>query len=560
MPNRLPLRGTPPALRRPSSAVRSLSSAVRLLSSVLCLLVLNGCGRRQTPADAAIATQTLLMGNLAEPRDLDPHIVTAYTDMNILAALFEGLTVLDERTGQALPGVASRWDISPDGLIYTFHLRPDAKWSNGEPVTSEDFAWSFRRILSPAYASEYAYMLWPLKNAEAFSTGKLKDFSAVGVATPDAVTLRLTLEQPTPYLLAIAAHNSWYPVHRATIEKFGRMEQQGTAWTRAGNLVGNGPFVLREWTPNARIVVDKSPHYWDAAQVRLNHIHFFPTESADVEERNFRAGQTHITYDVPVSKILSYRAQTPSPLRNDPFLGHFYINYNVTKAPLDNPLVRRALSLAIDREAISRSVLDGVWPAAPSYTPPDCGGYTARTKVAHDPAAARRLLAEAGYPEGRGLPTISLQILNDVRQPKIAEAIQAMWKRELGVNSSIEASEQKIWIQNQASLAHMVGILGWIGDFPDPVTFLSLAMTGNGNNYTGWSNREYDALMTKAASTADAQARFELFQQAEALLLHEAPVAPLVDRTRTYLIHPAVKNWDPALLGIHLYKKVYLAP
>ena len=183
-----------------------------------------GCAKRETPVEEGIRTRTLLIGNQNEPASLDPHVVDAYTDQIILVALFEGLAVLDEKTSQALPGVAERWDVSPDGLVYTFHLRADARWSNGDPVTSRDFAYSFQRILTPAFAAEYSYMLWPIKNAEAFNTGKLADFAAVGIATPDDATLRLTLERPTPYLLAIAAHQTWYPVPRATIEKFGRME------------------------------------------------------------------------------------------------------------------------------------------------------------------------------------------------------------------------------------------------------------------------------------------------------------------------------------------------
>lgn len=516
------------------------------------------CSRRETPGQEGLRTQTLLIGNLAEPQDLDPHIITAYTDMNILVALFEGLTVLDEKTSQALPGVADRWEVSPDGLVYTFHLRPDARWSNGDPVTSHDFAYAFQRLLSPAMAGEYSYMLWPIKNAEAFNKGKITDFSAVGVATPDDTTLRVSLERPTPYLPALAAHHTWFPVHRATIEKFGHMDERSTRWTRAGNLVGNGPFVLSEWTPNSRIVVTKNPRYWDAATVRLNRLIFFPIESSDVEERNFRSGQLHVTFDVPVSKISNYRAETPSPLRADPWLNILYLNFNLTKPPLDNVLLRRALATGIDREAISRNVFAGTWPDAHSITPPDCGGYAPPRRAADDFAEARRLLAEAGYPGGKGLPVFPFQVRNDAGQPKLAEALQAMWQRELGVRITIEPYEQKTWLQNQQTMTHTLATLGWVADFADPVTFLGIFGTGNGNNWTGWSNPAYDQLLDQAAHTADARARFGIFQQAETLLLKETPAAPLVFRNHVYLMDPAVKNWDPAPLGIHLYKKVYL--
>ncbi len=522
------------------------------------LAFIAACSKRESAVDEGIKTQTLLLGNLAEPQDLDPQINTAYTDMNILLALFEGLTVLDEKTSEALPGVADQWQASADGLVYTFHLRPNAKWSNGDPVTSHDFAYSFQRMLTPGFAGEYSYMLWPIKNAEAFNKGKIKDFASVGVATPDDATLRITLEHPTPYLPSLATHPTWCPVHRATIEKFGRMDQRSTKWTRAGNLVGNGPFTLTEWTPNSRIVVTKNPHYWDAATTRLNKIIFFPIESADVEERNFRSGQLHITYDIPVSKIPAYRAQTPSPFRNDAMLDILYLNFNVRKPPFDNPLVRRALSLGIDREAISRAVFEGVWPAAHAITPPNCRGYLPPEGAKDDFGEARRLLAEAGFPGGKGFPVLPLQVLNDIRQPKLAEALQSMWQRQLGIQITIEPYEQKTWLQNQQTMNHTFAFLGWVGDFADPVTFLSLFTKDGGNNNTGWANADYDRLLDQADHTSDPKSRFKLFQDAETLLLHEAPVAPLVNRTRAYLVNPAVKNWEPAPLGVHVYKKVYL--
>jgi oligopeptide transport system substrate-binding protein len=513
------------------------------------------------PPEAAIRSHTLLLGNLSEPADLDPHIVTAYTDQNILLALFEGLTCLDEKTSLPVAGVAERWEISPDGLTCTFHLRADARWSNGDRVTAGDFAYSFRRILSPALASEYSYMLWPIKNAEAFNSGKLADFSSVGIAAIDDATLRLTLERPTPYLLSLAAHPTWFPVHRPTIEKFGRIDQRSTAWTRAGHLVGNGAFALSEWSPNARLVVTKNPYYWDAAHNALERVVFFPTENPDVEERDFRAGQVHITYSLPTEKIARYREASSDRLRVDPFLQTFFLRFNVTRPPLDQPKLRRALALALDRDALTRSVLRGSRPPAQSLVPPGTGGYTFDPGPPPSRAAvdeARRLLAEAGFPDGQGLPTLELQMRNDDTQPKIAEAIQAMWQRELGVRVTLAPFEQKTWLQNQQTLAYSIAFSAWAGDYADPATFLELFVTNGGNNWTGWSDTGFDRFIAEAAHTTDSAARFAAFQQAETQLLAAAPIAPLYFGARTYLIHPAVKNWQPSLLGFHRYQLIRL--
>ncbi len=534
----------------------------RVPVSFFCLILaplgLTSCAKRETPVEAGIRTHTLLVGNQNEPATLDPHVVDSLTDGIILTALFEGLTVLDEKTSQALPGVAEKWETSPDGLTYTFHLRGTARWSNGDPVTAGDFAFSFQRILAPEFGSTYSYMLWPIKNAEAFNKGTVKEFSAVGVEAVDERTLRIRLEHPTPYLPALATHSTWMPVHRATIERFGPLNDRGNRWTRPGNLVGNGPFILSEWTPNARVIVTRNPRYWDDAHTKLERVIFFPTEKADTEDHNFRAGQMHITFDVPKSKIATYKAQAPSPLRIDPLLNITYLNFNVTKPPFTDPRVRRALALAIDRDAISKSVLDGAFVAAPTMVPPDCGGYEPRAKEHTDYGEARRLLAEAGFSGGKNFPVVPVQVLNDESQPKMMEALQAMWQRELGIHIAIEPYEQKTLFQNEQTLAHTLALGGWTADFADPVTFLDIFRTGNGQNWTGWGNHEYDSLLDQAAVTADPRKRFVLLQNAETILLETAPVAPIVYRTRTYLIHPAVKNWDPAPLGLHRFQRVEL--
>jgi oligopeptide transport system substrate-binding protein len=533
-------------------------TVLRRLTLILSLVaLLAGCAKRETPTEAGFRTGTLLVTNPAEPQSIDPHLISAATETDIVVALFEGLCVIDEKTSQPQPAAAERWEVTPDGLVYTFHLRPGLRWSNSEALTAQDFVASWRRSLAPTLAAENAYLLYPLKNAEALNSGRLTDFSQLGAEALDERTLRVTLERPTAYLPALTATPAWFPVNPRVLARFGPPDKRHPDWTRPENFVGNGAFTLTEWTPNARLVTAKNPAYWDAASVRLNQVVFLITESAEVDERNFRAGQVHVTNSLPAAKLEGYRAATPTVLRTDPFLQAIFLRFNTTRTPFQDQRVRRALSLAIDRDTIARNVLRGGQAPARSLTPPHLAGYTARASVPTDFAAARRLLAEAGFPDGRGLPALDLQVRNDQHQPRVAEVLQAQWKKELGVTLTISQLEQKTWVQNQQTLNYTLSGAGWIGDFVDPVTFLDLFVSTGGNNWTGWADPGYDALIARAAAATDPAARHELFQQAEARLLDQAPVAPVFTGVKNFLIHPAVHGWEPSLLGQHQYKKVY---
>ena len=527
---------------------------------LLLLLSLTGCARRETPVTTANRTQTLLVGNGAEPADLDPHTTTILSDQNILMALFEGLTALDEQTTAAVPAAAERWETSNDGLAWTFHLRPNLKWSNGEPLTAQDFVDAWRRALNPILAADNAWYLYPVKNAEAYNTGKLTDPAALGFSAPDARTVVITLGQPTPYLPALVSLPAWFPLNSRAVAKFGGMEKRSTAWTRSGNLVGNGAFTLKEWTPNVRILLEKNPHHWEAATTKLQQIAFIPIENPDAEERAFRSGQLHVTFALPVSKITAWREREPAKLRLDPLLQSVFIRFNLTKPPFDNLKVRRALSLAIDRDALARTILQASRLPAHALTPPNTGGYTARASVGTDFETARHLLAEAGFPGGVGLPAIELQTKNDELMPRLAEAMQATWQHELGVRIEITQTEQKIWIQNQQTLNYSASLASWTADFPDPVTFLGLFTGDSSYNWTGWKNSTYDHLIGKAATVIDQTRRHEIFQQAEQVLLEEAPIAPFHVGAQTYLIDPAVQGWVPAPLVFRRYQKVSLTP
>ena len=514
-----------------------------------------------TPAEDAVASRTLLLGNGAEPQDLDPQVISAYTDQNIAIGLFEGLVAIDEASSKPVPAVAEKWEVSGDGLVWTFHLRANARWSDGEPVTAGDFVASFQRMLSPALATDYAYMLFPIKNAEAFNSGKLADFSAVGLAATDARTLVITLEAPTPpeQFLSMVAQPAWYPVPVATILRFGKIDRRGTAWTRPGNLVGNGAFMLKSWTPNKEVTIVKNPNYWDAANTRLNAVVFFPNDDIATDERNFRAGQVHITYDILPEKIPVYRKNNPEALRIDPLLETYFLRFNVKRPPLDNPKVRAALSRAMNRPLISR-LLNGSRAPAYCLTPPDTGGYTCAeaARVRDDFAEARRLLAEAGFPGGKNFPTLDIQMNTDAVNKIVLEAIQEMWRRELGVNVTISNKDFRVYLDAQREVAYDISRSRWVGDFNDPVTFLDMFVTGGGNNQTNWGNAEYDRLIAEAGRTADQAGRFALYQRAEKILLEEAPIAPVFFGTRSYLISSRVKGWVPALLGFHRYQKVWL--
>jgi oligopeptide transport system substrate-binding protein len=534
-------------------------SRLTVIPAVGCiLLALFGCSKRETPVEAGIRTQTFLIGNAAEPQDLDPNAITVYMDSMIAYSLFEGLTKLDPKTSLPEPDLADSWTVSPDGKVYTFHLRPEARWSDGDPVTAGDFVYSFHRILSPAYGAFYSYMLWPIKNAEAFNDGKLTDFSQVGAKALDSQDLQITLDKPTPYLPALASHTTWLPVQKKTIEKFGRMDEKGTKWTRPGNLVGNGAFTLLDWNPNARIVVVKNPLYWDAANTRLNRIEFFPIEKPEIEDLNFRSGQLHATYQLPMPKVEYYRSHVPPELGVDPVLSTFYFFMNVTRPPFDNVKLRQALTYGIDREALSRSVMEGVYPPAHCLTPPNCGGYTCRTQVPDNFEKARQLLAEAGYPGGRGLPPIEVQCFQTEVKLRVTEAVQAMWLKELGVHITIAQLETKTLYQNQQTKDYTMAFSGWLADYPDPNTFLGTMVTGGGNNYAGWSNKEFDALIDQASNTADNGKRMEIFQKAEAILLNEAPLIPLYFQPNVYAISPVVKGWTTTVAGFHEWNRIWL--
>jgi oligopeptide transport system substrate-binding protein len=531
---------------------------IRGLGAMTALSLMPGCGKHQTLVEVGDREQIINIGNGSEPQDLDPHLITGQTEHYVVMSMLEGLVTEDPVDLHPIPGAAESWDVSPDQKVYTFHLRKNGKWTNGDPVTATDFLESFKRILTQSLGAEYSYMHWVVKNARAYNEGKLKNFDEVGYKVLDDYTFQVTLESPTPYFLSLINNDSWYPVPMKVLRKYGDPYLRGNRWTHPGHFVGNGPFALSKWRVNAVVAVKKSLTYWDHENVRLNGINFYPIESDDTEERAFRSGQLHATYTLPLAKIDYYKEHFSDLLHISAFLGCYFYKFNVTKPPLNDKRVRQALTMAIDREAIVKTVTRGGQLPAFNLVPPGTAGYTCRTLVKEDIAEAKRLLAEAGYPDGKGLPTIELLYNTLESHRTIAEAIQQMWKSKLGIEVRLVNQEWKVYLDAQRTLDYQICRASWIGDYVDPNTFLDMWLTGGGNNETGWSNPEYDRLIAEASRTADQQKRLEVFQKAEAILMDELPILPIYFYTVTRAIRPEVKGWFPTILDRHPYKFVYL--
>jgi oligopeptide transport system substrate-binding protein len=522
------------------------------------LMLLGSC-QKESQVDRATREGILLMGNSNEPKGLDPHIVTGVIESNILRSLFEGLIASDPKSDTADPPGAAL-EVTPDATatVWTIKLRPDGKWSDGAPVTARDFAFSYERILTPELGAQYAEMLYFLKGAEDFNKGKTTDFSTVGVEVVDDDTLRLTLRGPTPYFPEILKHFTWTAVPRHVVLKHGKIGQRGNPWTRPENIVGNGPYKLKTWRRTALIEVERNPYYWDAANVTLNGIRFLPITNLYTEGRMFRDGQLHTTYGATPEVVDLMKKKHPETLRQEPYVGNVFYRLNTGRKPLDDIRVRQALSYAVDREAICGNVFRGFKPAY-AMTPP-MGDYDPPHIAGLDKEKARRLLAEAGFPGGKGFPRLKVLLASKETSATLAQALQAMWRETLGIEVEIENKEWNAYLVAVHDRDYDIAYSGWVGDYLDPLTFLEMWTPGNGNNSTGWENPEFVALLQKSYSETDAVRRSELLRQAEEILLQDAPIIPVAWQARNYLVHPSLEGWHPLLLANNPYQFIRLVP
>ena len=531
-----------------------------LYSVVLILFIVASCSESINPVDSGLENQIYHHGNGSEPQGLDPHIVTGVPEHHILISLCEGLTIPNPNPNDMngyMAGTAESWSISDDGKEYVFNINKNAKWSNGESVTADDFVWSWKRILTASLGSQYPDMLYYLEGAYEYHNGLIDDFDQVGVKSIDEHTLQVNLKNPTPFFLGLLSHYSTWPVHKETVLKFGDIDDRNGEWTRPGNFVCNGPFQLKTWELNNKIVVEKNPHYYDASIVQLNEIHYYPVSNVMTEDRMFRAGQLHLTSTLPSQKCPIYIEENPN-LRIDPYMGTYFYRINTENKVLKDVKVRKALAYSIDRQLLVDKVTKCGQIPAYSFTPPGTNGYQPTTEIPFDPILAKSLLDEAGFSEENPFPKLEILFNTNEDHRKLALAIQQMWQINLGIEVELVNQDWKVYLNREMIGDFQISRAGWIGDYEDPNTFLDLMRPNRGNNKTGWENMEYDSLVQKANTINNQAERYELLYKAEEILIENMPVIPLYTYVRAYQLSPDVKGFSPHILDHHHPKFIYL--
>lgn len=525
-----------------------------LVGAMLAMLVA-GCSTGGKQADG----KGLRVAIGSEPQTIDPRRSTGVPESTVQNQIFEGLCARDGN-GNPVPGVAEKWDISADGLKYTFYLRENAKWSNGDPVTAQDFEFAWKTTLSPELGSEYAEQLYYLKNGAAYNK-KNASADQVGVKALNDRTLEVTLEKPTAYFLSLLAFHTYYPVHKKTVES-------NPNWAAdVKTIIGNGPFKMTAWTHNSKIELVKNDKYWDAAKVKLDRLDLILSDSNTTVLSMYENNQVDVVEEPvpPVAEIP--RLKKENKIKVYPYLGTYFYEFNTKKAPFDNPKVRKAFALAIDRETLISTVTKIEEKPALGWVPTGLndaksgeefrkvGGDLFKDKNIEE---AKKLLAEAGYPDGKGLPAVTLLFNTNERHKAIAEAIQEMWKKNLGVTVNLANQEWKVYLQSRTAGDFQVARAGWIGDYTDPMTFMDMMVTGNGNNRARWSNPEYDRLVNVAKGTMDQGVRMQAMHDAEKILIDEMPVLPIYFYTRPILEKANLKGVVRSADGMSYYKAAYL--
>ncbi len=509
------------------------------------LLLLAGCSGAEPKPDLVII-------NGPDPETLDPALGTGVEDLRVIETLFEGLARLDPVTGHPIPGLAEKWEMSPDGCVYTFHLRDNLQWAPGQPITASDVLYSWLRVLDPLTASEYAGQLYYIKNAEAYNTGKIQDPSQVGAHALDARTVRVELNHPTAFFLNLCAFQTLAVVPRQIIDKYGE------DWLRARPLPTSGPYLLQQWRLNDKIRLVKNPYYWDAAHTRSAVVDCLPISAPDTALNLYQTRGADIIWDrdnIP-NELLDVLSRRPD-FHTFPYLGTYFLRCNTTHPPFNDPRVRKALALTIDKRRLVEKILRGGEPVADHLVPDGTANYQPAKGLGYDPELARRLLAEAGFPGGQGFPHCSYLFDSagggEHIHEKIAVEAQQMWREQLGLQFELKQMEKRVYLAAQGKLDYDVSRSAWIGDYDDPNTFLDLFRSDNGNNRTGWKNARYDALIDEGNKQVDLARRAALLREAETILVRdEAPIIPIYFYVGFNYYNPArVKGVYPNMLDDH---------
>ena len=505
----------------------------------------------------AWAEKVLNIAPMGEPASMDPHYVSGTWENNIVGDMFLGLMTEDPKA-QPVLGAAESYNVSNDGRVYTFKIR-DHKWSDGTPVTAADFAFSFQRLLDPASATEYAYLMYIIKNAEAVNTGKMKP-EELAVKAVDDKTLEITLNEPAPYFLAALTHYTAYPVPKHVVEKHGK------EWSKPDNIVVNGPYTLSSWVPNATVKLEKNPEYYDLGSLQIDTLVFHTQEDRVAIQKRFRAGEIDIARDFSSDQMGWLQENMPNETKIAPYLGIYYYPMNTSKPPFDDVRVRKALSMAINREAIMKKVLKSGEIAAYSFVPPGIGNYKKDPsyvswkgmKYKDRLAEAKSLLADAGYSKDKPLK-FTLRYNTSENHKRVAIAVVDMWK-SLGVEAELFNSEVKVHYADLKTGDFEVARAGWIGDYNDPQNFLSLLEKRTGpNNYGRYDNDQFNKLMMDAEKENDITKRADIMAKAEAIAMEDQPVIPIYYYVSKNLVSQKVKGWVDNAQDIHRWRYVSLA-
>ncbi len=491
--------------------------------------------------------QTFRMAVSSEPPTLDWNLATDSISIRIIENLMEGLTQFDQDLNP-VPAVAKGWKVSEDGKTYIFPLHNSISWSDGKRVTAHDFEYSWKRLLNPATAAEYAYFLYDIENAYEYNSGQIKDPSLIGIKAIDDTTFEVRLRKPVVYFPSITTFTATFPLRRDIVEKY------GDHWTDPANIVTNGPFLLKEWRHEYSLTLTANKDYY-GGRPKLDAIRFYVIGESTTALTLYETGGLDMV-SLPPLAIPHYKKH--SEYSHHPFLRGYYYGFNVEKPPFNDKRVRQSFSMAIDRTAFPEILKGGELPAT-SWIPQGMMGYNPSIGLSFDPAGARALLREAGYPDGSGFPEVTAVFSTNPENLLIAQNLQAQWKKNLGIEVKLDNQEWKVFLKTLQTNTPPIFRLGWGADYPDPDNFMNLFTSTSGNNRTHWKNREYDRLVEAAAMEQDLEKRKRLYDQAQKILTEEnVPIMPLFTNAQNLLVKPYVKGFRPNAMDITYLKDVWI--